>query len=65
MFDSKNRYYFSLISATENISDEVNRYGYLEMNIDMNFVELQWWQNHTSEYPRLPSFVNYINKAVA
>lgn len=48
------------LSATESISDEVNRYSYLRMNIDMNFDVLQWWQNHTSEYPRLHKIAQKI-----
>lgn len=47
-------------SVTESIIDEVNRYSYLKINVDIFFDVLQWWENHSSEYPRLFKFAQKV-----
>lgn len=42
------------------ISDEINRYSYLKINAEVNFDVMQWWENHSSEYPRLYRFAQKI-----
>lgn len=47
-------------SITESIQDEVSRYSYLKVGVDLNFDVLQWWENHSSEYPRLYKFAQRV-----
>lgn len=44
----------------ESVSDEVNRYSFCHINVDINFNVLEWWDHHVTEYPRLSQFAKKI-----
>lgn len=48
------------LTIEESVADEVNRYSFCHVNIDINFNALEWWDHHVTEYPRLSKFAKQI-----